>query len=195
MLIRPLLDELLPKVDTRYTLAMLVAKRTRQLVDSAQPMVKEETPNLVTLACEEIAQGKVLCIQGIHQPVIPIRPEVEEARRLAAELAANAELEALREANDLIMESSQEAIEDAVGNLFQLDDTFLEDAETEDSEESGDPEDMPEDDEDSDEREESDEEDPEDMPEDDESFSSWEESDEMSQGDEFPVDENEDAEE
>ena len=38
MLVRPSLEQLLPKVESRYTLAMLVAKRTRQLVDGAQPM-------------------------------------------------------------------------------------------------------------------------------------------------------------
>jgi len=109
MLVKPLLDELLPKVDTRYTLAMLVAKRTRQLVDGAQPMVEEDTPNLVTLACEEVVQGKIACVQGVHQIEVPIRPEIEEARRLAAELAAIAEIEALKEANDLAMENERKA--------------------------------------------------------------------------------------
>jgi len=89
MLVKPPLEQLLPKVESRYTLAMLVAKRTRQLVDGAQPMVETDSPNLVTVACEEIAQDKVVCCEGIFTPVVPLRPEIEEARRIARELAAN----------------------------------------------------------------------------------------------------------
>ncbi len=89
MLVKPPIEELLPKVESRYTLAMLVAKRTRQLVDGAQPMVDSESTNLVTLACEEIAADQVICVTGIFSPVVPLRPEIEEARRLAREQAAN----------------------------------------------------------------------------------------------------------
>lgn len=102
MLIKPPLEKLLPKVECRYTLAMLVAKRTRQLVDGAQPMIESDSPNLVTLACEEIAAGKVICVEGSHNPTVPLRPEVEEARRLARELAANqASLDAFPELMDI----------------------------------------------------------------------------------------------
>ena len=100
MLVQPSLDELLPKVETRYTLAMVVAKRARQLVDGAQPMIENEPPNLVTLACQEINDGKIACVAGIHKPVIPIRPEIEEARRIAAEQAATAEQEARAESQE-----------------------------------------------------------------------------------------------
>lgn len=89
MLTKPPIEELLPKAESRYTLAMLVAKRARQLVDGAQPMVEAEGPNLVTLACEEIVAGKVVGVPGIHSPVVPLRPEIEEARRLAREQAEN----------------------------------------------------------------------------------------------------------
>ncbi len=39
MLVKPPMENLLPKVDNRYTLAILVAKRARQLVDGALPLV------------------------------------------------------------------------------------------------------------------------------------------------------------
>lgn len=101
MLIKPPIEKLLPKVESRYTLAMLVAKRARQLVDGAQPMVESDTPNLVTLACEEVAADKVICVPGLHTPVVPLRPEIEEARRLAREMAANqASLDAFPELMD-----------------------------------------------------------------------------------------------
>ncbi len=84
MLVKPTLDELLPKTENRYTLAVLVAKRARQLMNGALPMVQSETPNMVTLSCEEIAEGDVTAIPGKHEVCIPERPEVIEARRLAA---------------------------------------------------------------------------------------------------------------
>lgn len=84
MLVKPTLDELLPKTENRYTLAVLVAKRARQLMNGALPMVKSDTPNMVTLSCEEIAKGDVTAIPGKHEVSIPERPEVIEARLLAA---------------------------------------------------------------------------------------------------------------
>lgn len=89
MLVQPPIEDLLPKAESRYTLAMLVAKRTRQLVDGGQPMVPEDSPNLVTLSCEEIMADKVVGVVGIHTPFVPLRPEIEEARRLAREMAEN----------------------------------------------------------------------------------------------------------
>lgn len=88
MLNKPPLDELLPKTENRYTLAVLVAKRARQLVDGAQPLIDSDSPNLVTLASEEVAESTVVGVPGDHNPVVPIRPEIEAAR-LAAERDAD----------------------------------------------------------------------------------------------------------
>ena len=89
MLVDPSVEELLPKAECRYSLCMLVAKRTRQLVDGAQPMVEDPTPSFVTLACKEVAADKVVGVEGQHTPYVPLRPEIEEARRLAKEAAEN----------------------------------------------------------------------------------------------------------
>ena len=89
MLVDPSVEELLPKAECRYSLCMLVAKRARQLVDGAQPMVDDPTPSYVTLACKEVAADKVVCVEGQHTPYVPLRPEIEEARRLAKEAAEN----------------------------------------------------------------------------------------------------------
>ncbi|MBR2751975.1 MAG: DNA-directed RNA polymerase subunit omega [Clostridiales bacterium] len=89
MLVDPSVEELLPKAECRFSLCMLVAKRARQLVDGAQPMVDDPTPSYVTLACKEIAADKVVGVEGIHTPYVPLRPEIEEARRLAKEAAEN----------------------------------------------------------------------------------------------------------
>lgn len=132
MLIKPSLESLLPKVESRYTLAMLVAKRARQLVDGGQPMVESETPNLVTLACEEVAADKVICVPGIHTPVVPLRPEIEEARRLAREMAANqASLDAfpdLIEPTFLLAEADEEIViaEEVSEDSIELDEEFTE---------------------------------------------------------------------
>jgi len=124
MLVQPTLEQLLPKVESRYTLAMLVAKRTRQLVDGAQPMVDSDSPNLVTLACEEVFQDKVVCMEGIFTPVVPLRPEIEEARRVARELAANqASLDSFPDLMDLPKGAA--ANEDLV-DMVLVDDVILE---------------------------------------------------------------------
>lgn len=124
MLVQPTLEQLLPKVESRYTLAMLVAKRTRQLVDGAQPMVDSDSPNLVTLACEEVFQDKVVCMEGIFTPVVPLRPEIEEARRVARELAANqASLDSFPDLMDLPKGAA--ADEDLVDKVL-VDDVILE---------------------------------------------------------------------
>ena len=109
MLVDPSVEELLPKAECRYSLCMLVAKRARQLVDGAQPMVDDPTPSFVTLACKEIAADKVVGVEGQHTPYVPLRPEIEEARRLAKEAAENqARLDA-----EAAMEGASENAENA----------------------------------------------------------------------------------
>jgi len=156
MLVKPPIEELLPKVESRYTLAMLVAKRTRQLVDGAQPMVDSESTNLVTLACEEIAADQVICVTGIFNPVVPLRPEIEEARRLAREQAANqASLDSFPdlmdipkgadadELTDLVpMTDTDEIVEEDVSDdiIADISEDISEDIETEDK--TDEPEDL-----------------------------------------------------
>ncbi len=112
MLVDPSVEELLPKAECRYSLCMLVAKRARQLVDGAQPMVDDPTPSFVTLACKEIAADKVVGVEGQHTPYVPLRPEIEEARRLAKEAAENqARLDA-----EAAMEGASENAENAASD-------------------------------------------------------------------------------
>lgn len=58
-MIHPLLDVLVDKVDNRYTLAILAAKRARQIVDGSEPFVSCESKKPVTIALEEIAQKEI----------------------------------------------------------------------------------------------------------------------------------------
>ncbi|MBO4650659.1 MAG: DNA-directed RNA polymerase subunit omega [Clostridiales bacterium] len=143
MLVDPSVEELLPKAECRYSLCMLVAKRARQLVDGAQPMVEDPTPSYVTLACKEVAADKVVGVEGQHTPYVPLRPEIEEARRLAKEAAEN---QARLEAEGVDGENAEEAApvetadaeaaEETVGSFVEEVSEFEEIVETDDSDDS-----------------------------------------------------------
>ena len=59
MMVKPTVKELLEKVDNRFELVVATAKRARQIADGAEKLtdVDEESP--VTIAANEIAEGKV----------------------------------------------------------------------------------------------------------------------------------------
>ncbi|MFA4884356.1 MAG: DNA-directed RNA polymerase subunit omega [Desulfotomaculaceae bacterium] len=56
---QPSLDELMKKVDSRYTLVVVAAKRARTLTDRASTKVDYAVSKPVTTALTEIAQNKV----------------------------------------------------------------------------------------------------------------------------------------
>ncbi|HMM19427.1 MAG TPA: DNA-directed RNA polymerase subunit omega [Selenomonadales bacterium] len=58
-MINPPLDALLKKVDCKYTLAVFAAKRAREIMSGACPLVESKSNKPVTIALEEIAQGKI----------------------------------------------------------------------------------------------------------------------------------------
>lgn len=58
MLIKPSLESLMEKVDSKYTLVTLAAKRARELTDGDQPTVCADTNKVVSIAMEEIDAGK-----------------------------------------------------------------------------------------------------------------------------------------
>lgn len=54
-------EDLLKKVDNRYELVNLAAKRAKQLMDGATPLVKDIHGKKVSMvALEEIKEGKVI---------------------------------------------------------------------------------------------------------------------------------------
>ena len=59
MLIKPTLESLMTKVDSKYTLVTLAAKRARQLTDGDEPLVDVDTTKVVAIAMEGIDQGKI----------------------------------------------------------------------------------------------------------------------------------------
>lgn len=58
-MIEPSLDSLMKKVDSKYTLVVLAAKRARELMDHAEPLVSTKSSKAVTTALEEIVQNKI----------------------------------------------------------------------------------------------------------------------------------------
>jgi DNA-directed RNA polymerase subunit omega len=70
-MIHPRIDELLENVDTRYALVIIAAKRARQINnyhhqlgegtfdDFPPPLVESRSKNYLTMALEEIAEGKL----------------------------------------------------------------------------------------------------------------------------------------
>jgi DNA-directed RNA polymerase subunit omega len=57
--IKPPLEALLDRMESKYALVIAAAKRARQLKEGALPLVDVDSTNPVTVALEEIAAGKI----------------------------------------------------------------------------------------------------------------------------------------
>lgn len=67
-MVNPSTDTLMKKVDSRYGLVVLAAKRARQLLDGAElKETKARSTKNVTNALEEIAEGKISYELDINQ--------------------------------------------------------------------------------------------------------------------------------
>ena len=58
-MIYPSLDHLLKKVDSKYTLVVLTARRAREIVAGDRLLVNSKSNKAVTIALEEIGADKV----------------------------------------------------------------------------------------------------------------------------------------
>lgn len=63
MLVKPTVLELLTKVDNRFELVTMTAKRARQLAAGSTPLTKKEEPSPVSLAADEIFEGKIVEVE------------------------------------------------------------------------------------------------------------------------------------
>jgi len=59
MIIKPTVTDLLQKIDNRFELVIVVSKRARQISGGQLPLTKVKERSAVTLAANEIAEGKV----------------------------------------------------------------------------------------------------------------------------------------
>lgn len=55
-MVNPSIDYLAEKVDSKYSLAIIAAKRARELVDNAPKLVESNSNKPVSIAMEEIGQ-------------------------------------------------------------------------------------------------------------------------------------------
>lgn len=58
-MINPSIDTLVTKVDSKYTLVVLAAKRAREIMDGSPSLVDSKSHKQVTIALEEVAQEKI----------------------------------------------------------------------------------------------------------------------------------------
>ena len=59
MIVKPSVTELLTKANNRYELVIATAKRARQISNGAEALTDVDEESSVTLAANEIAEGKV----------------------------------------------------------------------------------------------------------------------------------------
>lgn len=58
-MLHPSLDGLLKKVDSKYTLVVAASRRARNIIDGSPPTVETVSTKPVTIALEEVSQGKL----------------------------------------------------------------------------------------------------------------------------------------
>ncbi|NLY85203.1 MAG: DNA-directed RNA polymerase subunit omega [Tissierellia bacterium] len=58
-MLNPSFKELAEKGDSRYTLVMLIAKRARDIIDGAEPLIETSSKKPVSIALEEVLEGKI----------------------------------------------------------------------------------------------------------------------------------------
>ncbi|MCI8999749.1 MAG: DNA-directed RNA polymerase subunit omega [Clostridia bacterium] len=62
-MVKPSVTELLTKVDNRFELVVMTAKRARQLSKGDKPLTNKQEESTVTLAADEIAEGQVTIVE------------------------------------------------------------------------------------------------------------------------------------
>jgi DNA-directed RNA polymerase subunit omega len=60
-MLSPPINQLLKKVDSRYTLVIATAKRAREIIDGDKQLIEVDSYKPVTVAAYEIANNKIKC--------------------------------------------------------------------------------------------------------------------------------------
>ena len=64
MIVKPTVKELLKHAENRYSLVIATAKRARQIAKGAPVKTEVDERSVVTLAANEIAEGKIDIYEG-----------------------------------------------------------------------------------------------------------------------------------
>ncbi|WP_010251301.1 DNA-directed RNA polymerase subunit omega [Acetivibrio cellulolyticus] len=62
-MIEPSISSLMEKVDSRYTLCILVGKRARQLTDGARSLTESSSSKVVTTAANEVNENMITYVR------------------------------------------------------------------------------------------------------------------------------------
>lgn len=62
MIVEPTVNELLKYAENRYALVIATSKRARRIANGEEPLTKTDDKSPVTIAAEEIADGKVFIV-------------------------------------------------------------------------------------------------------------------------------------
>lgn len=60
-MLNPPINKLMEKVDSRYSLVIVAAKRARQIIDGDEKLTDTDSNKPVTIATHEIVEDKILC--------------------------------------------------------------------------------------------------------------------------------------
>ncbi|WZL74781.1 DNA-directed RNA polymerase subunit omega [Clostridiaceae bacterium 35-E11] len=60
-MLNPPINQLMEKVDSRYSLVIVASKRAREIIDGDGKLTNAESSKPVTIATHEIAEQKILC--------------------------------------------------------------------------------------------------------------------------------------
>mgnify|MGYP002626258863 CR=1 FL=1 len=63
MIVKPTVNELLQHVENRYALVIAASRRAREIAKGDSPLTKTEEKSPVTIAANEIVEGKVSVIE------------------------------------------------------------------------------------------------------------------------------------
>ena len=78
MIVKPSVTELLTKAKNRYELVIATSKRARQIAQGDEPLTKVKEKSVVTLAANEIAEGKVQIVREENEESEEKTENVEE---------------------------------------------------------------------------------------------------------------------
>ncbi len=82
-MLKPNIDELMEKVDSRYTLVMVVAKRARQLIETQEQLIETESKKPISIAVEEFYEDKVKYFDYDPNAIVEPTPEAGVAEAAA----------------------------------------------------------------------------------------------------------------